>query len=83
MDDFKLVKAKAPYQRIMIGAADIYCTFEVSLDSEIKNKLMPQDLRYVYKIYEILPDKSFKLLGVFRYQRHAKSFLNYLEQGHR
>lgn len=63
MDDFKLVKAKAPYQRIM--------------------KLMPQDLRYVYKIYEILPDKSFKLLGVFRYQRHAKAFLNYLEQGHR
>jgi hypothetical protein len=39
--------------------------------------------KYIYKVYEILPDESLKLLGMFRYQRHAKAFLNYLEQGHR
>lgn len=50
----------------------------------VKAKAIKADgLKYIYKVYEILPDESFKLLGVFRYQRHAKAFLNYLEQGHR
>lgn len=82
INDFKIVKAKAPYQKIMIDT-DIYHVFEVSLDSEIKNKLISWDLRYVYKVYEILPGKSLKLLGVFRYQRHANVFLNYMKRGHR
>jgi|GEM_PF-7114544 len=80
MNDFKIVKTKAPYQKVMIDVIDIYHTFEISLNSEIK---MPQDLRYVYKVYEILPDHSYKLLGVFRYQRHAEVFQNFLKQGHR
>lgn len=36
-----------------------------------------------YHVYEVFPNGTSKLLGVFFYKKHAKHFKNYLEMGHR
>lgn len=36
-----------------------------------------------YHVYEVFPNGTSKLMGVFRYKKHAKHFKGYLEEGHK